>query len=207
MFDLAKAINKSIGVYYQSVDSIIDEYVSKWLNKGYDDETLLAIAKYCFKSGIRTLNGMASVIDKLYKNGVTTLVSLDEYLQVIAIKDDLIREILNACGIDRKVTSNDRQLYKTWTEKWAMPQNVIAFAAEKSAGTNAPMAYINRVLSDYKQHGIITLEQARDYKTVQAQSAATTVKANVNGKSIEKRQYTDDEISALFTALDEEDEL
>ena len=203
MFDLAKAVIKSIGVYYQSVDMVIDEYISKWLSKGYDDETLLAIAKYCFKSGIRTLNGMAAVIDKLYKNGITTLAALDDYLQVIAVKDEMICKVLTLCGLARKVTANDRQLYKTWTEIWSMPQSVIEYAAEKAAGTNAPMAYINRILSDYKQHNITTTEQAKEYKSAQAQSAATTAKANVNGKSIEKRQYTDDEISALFTALDE----
>ena len=87
-----------------------------------------------------------------------------------------------------------------------MPHDVIEYVAEKAAGTNAPMAYMNRVLSDYKQHNVTTLEQARNYKTAQAQTAATTATANLNGKQIEKRQYTDDEISALFTALDEGDD-
>ena len=206
MYDLAKAVNKSIGVYYQSVDMIVDEYIVKWLNKGYDDETLLAIAKYCFKSGTRTLNGLDSIIDKLYKNGITTLAALDEYLRVIAVKDELIHSVLTLGGMSRKVTANDRQLYKTWTETWSMPHDVIEYVAEKAAGTNAPMAYMNRVLSDYKQHNVTTLEQARNYKTAQAQTAATTATANLNGKQIEKRQYTDDEISALFTELDEGDD-
>ena len=48
LFDLAKTINKTIGVYYQSVDAIVDEYLSNWVRLGYDGETLVAIAKYCF---------------------------------------------------------------------------------------------------------------------------------------------------------------
>ena len=50
---LAKEINRTIGVYYQSVDSIIDEYLVGWLAKGYSEETLVAVAKYCFRSGSR----------------------------------------------------------------------------------------------------------------------------------------------------------
>lgn len=202
LYDLARAINKAIGVYYQSLDTVIDEYVLNWIRKGYDDETLLAIAKYCFRSGIRTLNGLASVIDKLYKNGVTTLSSLEGYLAQLSYTDERIQSILTKCGLDRRTTANDRVLYRTWTESWAMPQELIEYVAELSAGTNSPLSYVNRVLSDFKQQGVFTVEQAKQRKASVAQSAATTATATV-GKDMERRKYTDEEISALFTALDD----
>ena len=205
LYELARAINKTIGVYYQSLDAIVDEYVTVWLRRGYDDETLLAIAKYCFRSGIRTLHGLASVIDKLYKQGVTSLPTLETYLARLAGIDERIQSVLTKCGLERKTTGSDRQLYKTWTETWGMPQDVIEFAAEKAAGTNAPMAYVNRVLSDYKQHGVFDLTAATQYKSATAQTTTATT-AYIGGKDMERRQYSDDEISALFTALDEEED-
>lgn len=201
-YELAKNINKTIGVYYQSVDIVVDEYVTAWQNKGYEDETLLAVAKYCFRSGIRTLNGMASIIDKLYRNGITTVNALETYLAELSYKDELIRNILVKCGLDRRVTQNDRALFNTWTAVWQMPYDVIEYAAELSAGTNAPAAYVNRILSDYKQHGITTKEQAQNYKANQVQAVATK-SATLSGKDMERRQYTDEEINALFSALDE----
>ena len=203
LYDLARAINKAIGVYYQSLDSVVDEYVVRWLRMGYADETLLAVAKYCFRSGIRTLNGLASVIDKLYKNGVTTLSSLEGYLATLADTDDKIQAILTKCGLDRRTTANDRVLYRTWTESWAMPQELIEYVAELSAGTNSPVAYVNRVLSDFKQQGVFTVEQAQAHKSAFAKTAATTATATIAGKDMERRKYTDEEISALFTALDD----
>ena len=203
LYDLARAINKTIGVYYQSLDSIVDEYITNWLRRGYDDETLLEIAKYCFRSGIRTLHGLASVIDKLYKNGVTSQGTLEAYLAQLAGVDERIQTILVKCGLDRKTTGSDRQLYKTWTQAWGMPQDVIEFVAEKAAGTNAPMAYVNRVLSDYKQQGVFDLAAATQYKLNNTAQATTATTAYIGGKDMERRQYTDDEISALFTALDE----
>lgn len=204
LFDLARDINKCIGVYYQSLDAIVDEYVSNWVRKGFDEQTLIAIAKYCFRSGIRTLAGLASIIDKLYKNGVTTLTSLEQYLAQVSAKDENILAILKTAGLDRRVTNNDRALYRTWTEGWGMPQEVILLVAEKSAGTTSPTAYINRVLSDYKQKGIATVEQAQSYQPQQPTQTAQKT-AIIGQRDIERREYTDQQLNAMFTALDDEE--
>lgn len=205
LYDLAKSINRCIGVYYQSLDAIVDEYVADWVRKGFDEETLIGIAKYCFRSGIRTLNGLANIVDKLYKNGVTTLSSLEQYLENMSAKDENISAILKCAGLDRRVTNNDRTLYRTWTETWNMPDDVILYVAEKSAGTTAPTAYINRVLCDYKQKGVTTVEQAKAQQP--QQSAKSAPKRAIIGQiEIERREYTDQQLNALFTALDEEDD-
>lgn len=85
-----------------------------------------------------------------------------------------------------------------------MPQQLIEYVAELSAGTSSPMAYINRVLADYKQNGIFSVEQAKDHKQ-NARQASSTATTAIIGKDMERRHYTDDELSALFTALDTED--
>ena len=206
LYNLAKDINRAIGVYYQSLDMVIEEYVLKWLRKGYDDETLLAIAKYCFTSGTRTLAGLDAIIDKLHKKGVTNLTALNAYLDSLANTDKTIQSILLKCGLVRRTISGDRTLYKTWTEDWNMPLDLIYYAAELSAGASNPLPYLNRILSDYKNNGITTIEQAQAHKGVTAKSAATTTTATtayIGGRDMERRQYTDEEISALFTALDE----
>ena len=204
LYELAKAINRTIGVYYQSLDTVIEEYVLKWLRKGYDDETLLAIAKYSFTSGIRTLNGLDNIIDKLYKKGVTNLTSLDAYLSVLSDTDKIIQTILYKCGLVRRTISSDRTLYRTWTEDWNMPLDVIYYAAELSAGASNPLTYLNRILSDYKQSGIVTVEQARAHNGRDTKTTTTTAAtAYIGGRDMERRQYTDEEIGALFTALDE----
>ena len=146
---------------------------------------------------------MAAVIDKLYKNGVTTLTALEGYLALLADTDEKIQSILTKCGLDRRTTANDRVLYKTWTESWAMPQDLIEYVAELSAGTNSPVAYVNRILADFKQQGVFTVEQAKAHRANFAQSAATTATATIAGKDMERRKYTDAEISALFTALED----
>ncbi len=198
---LAKEINRTIGVYYQNISVIIDEYLVTWISRGYDDKTLLSVAKYCFRSGIRTLAGLASVLDKLYANGITTVEALENYLSDMAEKDQLIKTVLTNADISRNVTNNDRSLFRTWTTKWNMPYDVICYAAQKAAGTNAPMAYINRLLSNYKQKEIYTLEQAQ----AESATAATTVTATPKATSSKRANYTDEQLNALFTALETEE--
>jgi DNA replication protein DnaD len=85
-----------------------------------------------------------------------------------------------------------------------MPQDVILLVAEKSAGTTSPTAYINRVLSDYKQKGIATVEQAQSYQPQQPTQTAQKT-AIIGQRDIERREYTDQQLNAMFTALDDEE--
>ncbi len=207
LYELAREINKAIGVYYQSLDMIVDEYLTEWIRKGYDKQTLLAVARYCFRSGIRTLNGLASVIDKLYKSGVTTVESLEQYLDALASKDRVIKSLLEKSGLSRNVTANDRQLYRIWTENWNTPQELLDWAAAKSAGTVNPTAYMNRILSDCKQRNITTAEQAEnDRRTAATEVQGKGAAAGIGGIQIERHSYTDEQLNALFSALDESEE-
>lgn len=203
LYDLAKAVTNAIGVYYQSLDSVVDEYIVGWLQKGYDDETLLAVAKYCFRSGIRTLAGLAAIIDKFFKNGVTTLSALEAYLANVAQKDEQIKRVLDCANLDRRVTANDRALFRTWTEKWQISLDGILYVAEQAAGTVSPLAYINKVLADCKQAGATTAEQIRNRKEVAATKTTATKAAVVGNAAIERRQYTDEQLNALFSALND----
>lgn len=205
---LAREINRTVGVYYQSVDSVVDEYIVGWIHKGYDDETLLAVAKYCFRSGIRTLQGLASIVEKLYKNGITTVAALDNYLAETAKKDQKIKYVLEKCGIERNVTNNDRTLYRTWTDRWNMSEDMIKFVAEKAVGANNPMAYVNRILSTYKQAGVVTVDQAEAFDKAAATATAKSSepKQVTVGGEIARTQYTDEQLNALFTALDDREE-
>lgn len=207
LFDLALTVCKTIGVYYQTLDPVVDEYIVSWVRNGYDEETILALSKYCFRSGIRTLSGVNSVIDKLYRNGVTTVNSLEQYLAQIAQEDEKIKYVLQKAGLERRVTNSDRKLYKTWTQDWNMPAEVIDYVAERAAGTANPTAYVNRVLAIYKQQNILTLEAAK----TQAESNRNTQQTEqgkklIGGREIERREYTDDELRSLFTVLDDTEE-
>lgn len=204
LYDTAKEIVKCLGLYYQSLDAVVDEYVTGWMARGFDRKMLVAVAKYAFRCAVRTLSGYANVVEKLYLGGITSVEALDGYLCELAEKDEQISAVLQSAGLVRNVTQNDRNLFDVWTKKWAMSLEIVTYVAEKSAGTTSPLAYVNKVLADYKQNGIATLEQAKAH----SQSTATATpnkpkRAVIGGVEIEKAEYTDSQLNALFTSLDE----
>ncbi len=199
LISLAKSINKAIGVYYENVENIIDTYILDWIKKGYNEETLIQIANFCFKNNVRTLDGMNSTISKFYKLGYTTLNGIAQYLDEKLSRDNVIKEILTKLSIDRKVNSYDRDMYNIWTNVWKMPKDVLDYATSLACGKTSPMQYLNQILSTWHSNNISTLGQAKAFKSTPAASSAESKKDN----KVVTRSYTTEELNALFDNIDE----
>lgn len=188
--ELAYAINRSLSVYTEVIDPVIENYVIPWQNMGYDEETLLFLATYCFKKNRRSLEEMNEVVEKLYKNGLITLTSIAEYLKSISADDDFIKKLLLIAGLSRKPTEWDRANLKTW-RSWNFSDEMICEACAIAAGKSNPMSYVNAVLSGWKSEGIFTTDKIR----------RTDKKANP--QAIQTRNYTKEEFDKLIDNIDE----
>ena len=196
LYALAKEVNRTIGVYYEQLDYIIETYTVKWLDMGFDAPTLLAIADYCFKHGLKTLEAMDDTVKKFYKKGCVSAESISEFISEAVKCDDEIKEILDAAGVSRPVSTRDRDYYRTWTYTWNMPKDVILYAADLSKKADNPLSYLNSVLAAWHEKGIQTVADAQKAAAVPAPAKAT-----------EHRIVTDfsaDELNAAFAKLNEE---
>ena len=196
LYSLAKDVNNQIGVYYENLDTVVENYISKWLNLGFSRETILEIASYCRKTSIRTLEGMNDKIQKFFKLGLVSIEALHSYLEGVVAQNKQIQEILNKVGLPRKVNYLDREFFKNWTENFKMPEDVIMYAASLAVGKIQPMQYINSILSTWHQKGITTLEKAKDDKlptTSQIQKPSMST----------GRSYQKEELDALIQSIDE----
>jgi DnaD/phage-associated family protein len=202
MFELAKQIAKSIGVYYENLMQVVEVYISQWLRKGYSNDTLILIANYCFKKNIRTLEGMNEVLIKLFKLGIVDEKAIDEYIKAISATDNDIKKVLEACGLHRRVTSWDRDNFKIWTIDWNFDLSIILYAAELSIGKNNPTSYMHKILSAWHSKNINSLEKAKEFKP---EFVANTSSTKQKPQTYTTRSYSDDELNALFDNLDEVD--
>ena len=194
---LAKEITRTIGVYYQNLDNVIETYIAEWQRMGFSKETLLQIANDCFRKSIRTLEGMHGVVQKFYKLGLVSNDAIAQYTSSVAGVDKQIAEILEVCGLVRGVNSWDRDFYRTWTYSWDLSNDIILEAAKVAKNKQQPMAYLNKILSEIYNAKATNLADAKQYLT----------KAGANGAT-EKPQmlshtYTNEELSALFDNLDD----
>lgn len=198
LYELTKKINRIIGVYYEQLDFIIETYVTKWLNMGFDDDMLLTISEYCFKRNIRTLEGMNETVEKFYRQGILSQDSLQEFMSEATKSDEQIRKFLEEAGLSRPITTRDRDCYRTWTHVWKMDENLIMYAATLSRGNASPVPYINSILANWYSAGIKTVDEAKTYKRP-APAAATT------GAHEVKKTYTGEQLNAMFDRLKYED--
>ena len=195
MYTLAREINKKMGLYYENLEPVVENYISKWLNLGHNSTSLLALADYCFKNSIRTLEGLDSTVLKLYKLGVVSMEAIEEYMQELISLDKEVKEILEKLGISRMVTNQDRTYYKTWKQDWNLSSELIALGVEMSAGKFQPLQYLNKLLSNWHTNSVKTLDEAKNY--IIPEKAPEKVSKNKG------RSYKKEELDALFDSLEE----
>ena len=195
--EIAININRELGLYYESVESEITTYIIPWQNKGFDEETLIKIAMFCFKNNIRTLDGMNDTVQRFSKKGLISLNSINNHVNELASIDNSIKQILEKLNLDRRVSSFDRNFYKAWVYTFNFSKEIIDYAISQSIGKNNSMQYANALLTNWYENNLTELSQIKE-KNVKVNSD----KKDFAKKSFVSRTYSEEEVNALFDDLD-----
>lgn len=201
LFEIAKTVCKNLGLYYGNYETVVDNYVLDWANKGYALDTLSFLSNYSFKQSIRTLEGFNTTLQKFYKLGLVTLPSIEKYITAILLADEKIKEVLSASGLDRNVTAFDRDCYKMWTENWGFDHEQILLISKNFMGKANPISYMNKVIANLHEQGAHTTEQIEEKLKSTSYSSAPISKDKKD--DFERRNYTKEELNAVFDSLDD----
>jgi len=199
LFETAKEICKTIGVYYQNYENVVDTYVVDWDNKGYEQDALLFISNYCFKQSIRTLDGMNILLLKFYKLGLISIDSINQYISSIIANDELIKEILDNLGLLRSVSSSDRDMYKTWTENWNYSQDQIISISKFAHSKGYNISYINKILSSLNNLNIHSDAEIEKYLS----SLSNSKNTKSTNQDIISHNYSKEQLTAVYDSLDD----
>jgi len=148
-------INRALSVYYDVIDTVVENYTARWHNMGFEERSLLFIANYCFKKNKNNYEAMDEIIARLQQNGVVGYEATVNYFVRLAEEDAFIKEMLSLAGITRKPTNWDRDNLKLW-QSWNFSKEMILEAAKRAAGKESPIPYINAVLGRWKDKGVFT---------------------------------------------------
>lgn len=202
MLSLAKVVVKNLGLWYDNLENVVDTYIHPWLSMGFEKEAIISLSNYAFRSNVRTLDGLNNNINNMYKLGLLTVASLDNYMQDIVKNDNVIANILHELGINRGVIALDRTMYKSWLYDWNLSAELINYAVELSKGKYMAMQYLNRILSEYHSNKITTLDDAKKYK-LSFVGGNVSSKNNGDAKAAKKREYSKKELDSLFDNIEE----
>lgn len=193
--NLAIEINKALGVFLESLDAEISTYIVKWIACGFERDLLVKLADFCFKSDIRTLSKMDETVAKFAKLGVFTSRDFDEYVAVVAEKDKLVQQMVDALDLSRKVNSFDRKQYKAF--EGIATHDVIIYAASLAKTANSPYAYLSKLLTSFKEQGLSSVEE------IKRSTVKTTQKSD--NTDMLRHNYSKQDWEAVYTSIEDLD--
>ena len=204
--DLAKSIIKTLGLWYDTYDQVVETYVSPWLGMGFSEDALKMIADYCFRLPNRSLENMNHFVKGFYKQGRVSKESIHGFLHESLLEDEQIKELLVKLGLFRLVTSHDRDYYKTWTHTWKISEDLVNYACELSKDKSNPFGYMNGILANWFEKKIITVKEAKALNPKNGVAAASnTVVAREGNKNFVSRALTAEELNAMFDRLSDDE--
>jgi DNA replication protein DnaD len=176
VYQLTLDIARSLGVYIQNTTPYVENYTTVWLNFGFETDALLLIANHCFMHGQNNFAAMNEFLIALYDEGIVTLDSIKEKIENIDEEDKLIKTILSSCGLTRKIIQMDKDCLKRW-KNWGFGEEMLVECAKRSLGKSNPIAYMNAILSSWKNEGIFTVDK------IEKQAPAPVNNGSSNGGS------------------------
>lgn len=193
---IAKTVTRNLGLYFENLEPVVDNYIFNWLRLGFNETILQAISNYCFKTNTRTLEGMDKVLNKFHKMGILTEKALSEYFEEVLVQDKKIKNILENIGLSRNVNQYDRDKYKIWKNTWNVPDDVLEYACTLSVGKDQPMQYLSSIISTFHDKNIRTVEDAKkSFEIINTKS--------VNSNFSTGRTYSKEEYNALYQSIEE----
>ncbi len=192
--NLTFRIARKLGAKVNNPNAYIDEYVEKWCNYGFENDSLLELALFCLKTERGSFDCMDSIIEKLFADGLVGKESVKAFLKEKNDELKLFSKIQEICGMLKKSPTNI-SLIQTW-RSWNFSDEMILESAKRSATSANPIPYMNKILSDWKRQEIFAVKDIPDAHGASANTSAnrqtyTNVAIEaVNAKSDRERYYS-----------------
>lgn len=194
---VAEKIATKLGLKLTSYESTVEIYLNKWHRFGFDNESLLLLSTYAFKTNCHTLESMDALAVKFYKKGLTSIEAINNYIQSVLAQNEKYEKMLKNAGVVKGLTSSDREMFDVWLNEWLLPENLVEYALVLGAGKVNPISYVNKILINWKSKGIDSLDKAKQegktFETNKQQSPS----------NFTERTYSVEELNKVFTNLDD----
>lgn len=154
--DVVYKVARKLGVKVQNPRPYADEYAEKWLERGYDAESLSLLASVYMRMGYGFAE-MDAAIDALYRDGVVEEQGVRAYCTSRDREMKLLQRIQSECGVVKK-TQSALDMIEAW-RGWNFSDEMIMEAAKRSANAAHPLSYMNKLLSEWKRAGAFSVTE------------------------------------------------
>ena len=157
----------------------------------YPQDIILIAARECGHSGKDTGDTL-KLLQAWKEKGLENRNAIEQYVNAFHEQTELIRQMKKLWGTDdARIGKEDRSLVLKWENDLGFSREVILTAASYAAEAKKPMAYLDRILSDFHEKGIKTPEKARQAHGRKAGDAGGKPSRVLPAQDFAQRDYTD----------------
>ncbi|MBE6581811.1 MAG: DnaD domain protein [Ruminococcaceae bacterium] len=179
----------------------VSKIVSLKNSLGLDSETVLLLFYYHFEKldavGKKlTVSYVEKSAYSLYNQGIRTFDSLQSYIKENERRNSNKYKVARLFGIgERAFTKKEEKFFDKWFIEWEMPFELIEAAFEIAVNNTgkAGLEYMSKILSDWHDSGISTVEQAEkanaDFKAANKNKQKFVEKPANNGASFDTEEF------------------
>ncbi len=200
--DATAAVNEKIDYLFRQAEVILEKILSPsdcellysfvdWL--GLPVEVVIMLLQFAASQGKTGKRYLETVAIDWADKGINTYESAEEYIKEIEMKlsnEGKIRAIL---GIyDRALTQTEKKYISLWTFEKNIPIPLVEEAYDRTVSATGKMnwAYMNKILLNWQEEGLTSVEAVRESETLYKLKNAP-VKERTNAKKSKFNNYVD----------------
>ncbi len=169
---------------------------------------LLAARQVGKRRGSHSLDQVSELVEAWNKRGLHTEGDVEAYLKSVAQQDKTLRSLFTLMGKEKSITCSqaNRELLRKWQEDWRISDALVQLAAVYARNVEHPMAYVDKLLTSWREKDITTVAEAQQEHEKFAQAALSAKAAPGNAKpatkrvlaqQYEQREYDPDEVNDM----------
>ena len=139
---------------------------------GFEPATLTMIANLTAGKNRRRFEDFAALADQFAALKLYAAADADAYVQAERRKEEDMRALMLAAGIDKRPGRSDMNDYNSWIQRF--PREVLTAAAGYAKGTRLPLKYMRQLLDGWERAGVRTADEARAAHEAHTASASAS---------------------------------
>ena len=155
----------------------------------YPQGVILIAARECGQNG-KDINDTLKLLQAWKDKGLEEQREVEDYVKTFHEQTTLIRKLKSIWGTDEgRIGKTDRSLISKWKNEFGFSTEAITAAASYAAEAKQPMTYLDKILSDDHEKGIMTPEQIKKAHEQFKVSSRTKVQKVLPGQNFPQRSY------------------
>ena len=168
------------------------------LAEGFEPDCVKLAAIQCHRRKKTRFEDVAWMLRRWGAEGIRTRAAAEAYIGQMQLKAARVRQILELCGLERRPTMGDLSMYESWQAHH--DPALIDYAATCARGMQVPMKYMDKLLEDWKNGGVTTVEAAAARHEAARQGRAASPQAPAQNPALNyaQRDYRDEDYGDDF---------